>query len=192
MNHVMIDLETLGVTPGSVILSIGAVTFSVNDPPGIQLALEIDAADAQRAGLTIDAATVAWWLGQGEAARLAVTRGDRLPLSDALRTLEAWLGARRIGDGSLRVWAHGPSFDLAILAAAYRIVGLPTPWRYQEERDTRTLYELAGVNPADYRSGTAHRAIDDAICQAYAVHAGLRRLEAPAAVPLPAGPSESP
>jgi len=164
MNHVMIDIETLGTAPGSVILSVGAVVF---DPDGDALGAEfyanIDPVDCQKHGLTIDAATVLWWFDQTEDAR-AHLKPMRLPLTHALGGLAAFLRDNQVK----RVWGHGATFDPVLLDAACRACGLKTPWSPYDVRDTRTLYELAGVKP-DRAKGVHHNALDDARAQAAAV-----------------------
>lgn len=78
--------------------------------------------------------------------------------------------------GGLRLWSHGAATDAPWLAAAYHACGLPVPWHYRAPRDTRTLFDLAGID--DHSAwlkqhpgplGIAHHSLDDAICQARAV-----------------------
>ena len=82
--RVMVDIETLGREPGCVVVSIGAVEFGY----GIKDELDLDVAptSCQRAGLDIDAETLAWWLTQGEAARSQLLGGQ--PLAEALDELQ--------------------------------------------------------------------------------------------------------
>ena len=69
MSRIMVDLETLGTAPGSVILSIGAVRFDVEKGLLDEFYVNIDVESSQRLGLTIDGDTVMWWLKQSDAAR---------------------------------------------------------------------------------------------------------------------------
>ena len=171
---VMLDLETLGTTPGCVILSIGAVAF---DSAAVLSTFEVhlDPRSCQRAGLTIDADTVMWWLGREEAARIALIQGPAIPLSAALAEFAAWLNP---GERPIRLWSKGPSFDAAILGAAYRAAGLVVPWNYQDERCVRTVLDLTGVDGGDYREmgEPRHQALTDALAQTRAVQEALRRI----------------
>lgn len=68
-----------------------------------------------------------------------------------------------------------------ILAAVYQAVNLPVPWHYRAPRDTRTIFDAAGIDDhsawlAQYATGTVHHALDDAICQARAVCAAWATL----------------
>jgi hypothetical protein len=170
--HYMIDTETLGTQSTSVILSIGAVCF---DPTtgyiGSEFYQNIEPTSCQKAGLTIDASTVTWWMDQSEEARKALT-SDRVSLDAALLGLSQFLNS----DSDLRIWAHSPMFDVVILEHACRAVGQKQPWGYRDPRDTRTIFDLAGVNLADFASGTYHNALDDARNQAKAVCEAYRRL----------------
>lgn len=134
--------------------------------------------------LTRDPRTVQWWSEQSDEAQAAFA--DPVDLREALRQLTVWIdNIGREGDTdfrkphertNIRIWSHGSHFDGPILAAAYKAVGLPVPWHYRAPRDTRTAFDLAGID--DHSAwlkqhpgplGIPHHAADDAICQARAV-----------------------
>lgn len=134
-----------------------------------------------------DPETVAWWNDQSADAQAAFA--DPVDLADGLREFTQWfqiaamqdamsnLGPGKVCDGrDIRLWAHGPQFDMPIAAAAYDACGLPVPWHYRAPRDTRTIFDAAGIE--DHSAwlkqhpgplGILHHALDDAICQARAV-----------------------
>lgn len=171
MNDLMIDLETLGTRPGSIIASIGAVEFDAETGTiGRLFYANVNLDSAEKAGLTMDVSTVKWWMKQTDEARESTfTEGDK-PINLALLELS------QLAEGvtPLRIWAHSPSFDLVLLEAAYRIVDLPFPFPFPRARDTRTIFDLAGVKPENL--GVAHNALDDAIAQASAVIDAYRAL----------------
>ena len=170
--HVMLDLETLGKVPGCVILSIGAVAF---DSLTVQSTFEahIDVRSSQQAGLTIDADTVMWWLRQDDAARQTLLRAEVISLNIALLQFADWLRSR-----TTRIWSKGPSFDAAILGAAYRAVKFDVPWDFRNERCVRTVLDLTGIDTSSYRNAgeTRHHALTDALVQTRAVQAALQRI----------------
>lgn len=171
--HIMLDLETLGTAPGSVIRSIGAVAF---DPDagriGDAFYANVDRASCEASGLTVDPQTVAWWERQGAEAQAALNHDPR-PIGEALDAFTAWWRAQ---DGAF-LWGQGSDFDVALLAEAYRRAGRRTPWPYHAARDTRTVYQLAGVEP-DRTGLTHHHALDDARAQAGAICRAWPRLSA--------------
>jgi hypothetical protein len=173
--HVMLDLETLGSTPGSVILSIGACAFDATDIVS-QFHVHISAASCQRAGLTLDASTVLWWMGQSEMARRAVLDADPKQLDVALMLFDTWLRPP-FGD-AVHLWAKGPSFDCAVLAAAYRAIHRAPPWDFRNERCVRTILALTGVQTKQFSdpNRVRHDALSDALVQARAVQEAMKRI----------------
>lgn len=176
--NVMIDLETMGTGPRSAIVAIGAVEFDpAGDELGRQFYIPVDLASSVAAGMTMDPDTVLWWLKQGDAARAELTAADRMPLAHALQALSRFLAGE---DGKTKrdqriLWANGTSFDLPILAEAYRLCALPDPWMYYNERDWRTLRKT--LPPVDHeRIGTHHDALDDACHQAQHLQRVMARL----------------
>lgn len=177
MAHTMLDLETLGLTAGSVILSIGAVAFDpVAGTLGETFYRNIDRASCEAVGLTADPATEAWWAKQSPEVRAAL-EADQVELGQALFE---FAGFYELRGGAL--WSQGPSFDPILLAAAFEACGQPVPWAYDAPRDTRTVYELSGLTP-DRKRATLHNALEDAKAQAAAVHDGYVRLGLTEAAP---------
>lgn len=109
-NHVMIDIETLGVGTRPVILQIAAVMFSLDGDDGFvagsnggdnkytfSVTLD-DLSDQLGNNRDIDPATVCWWLSSRE--RRAVLSGmmdefrmpqEGITLEDGLRLLRDWM-----------------------------------------------------------------------------------------------------
>lgn len=155
MNRCMLDLETIGLEPGCVIASIGAVKFT--DELGFTFYRSIDIESCTNAGLEIDADTLKWWLSQPDETRKQL-RGGR-DLADCLTEFSSFY------HGCDEIWANSPAFDCTILKAAYAAVDQQIPWHYSEERCYRTLKNLPGFKRADH-DGVEHNALDDAKNQA--------------------------
>jgi hypothetical protein len=115
MKHIMVDLETLGTTASSVILSVGAVKFDLMstqiDDNGFYASISIES--NLDYGRRIQEDTLLWWLKQ-EAAAQNVFHEAKTTLSDALIDFSDWIGA----DDYL-VWSNGADFDLSMLTHAY-------------------------------------------------------------------------
>src|ERR1700722_9462483 len=106
--HVMIDLETLGSTPGCAILSIGAVEFCpALDVLGKELYVNIDLQSCFSYGLSAEGQTFYWWLKQSDQARYALML-DNKSLHKGLELLTEFLQVQLEG---CFVWSHGSSFD---------------------------------------------------------------------------------
>ena len=174
-DRVMVDIETLGLEPGCVVLSIGAVRFGAGEL-GDQFYRSINRESCEAAGLTVDGGTLEWWQDQSEEAREVLTGGD--DLEDVLREFVMWI------DGADEVWANSPSFDCEVLVAAGKAVGVPMTWEYYEERDFRTLSDLPLAPQVD-QDGVEHNALDDAKHQAHVAAATLKRVDEAAAQEVP-------
>jgi hypothetical protein len=169
MNNIMIDLETLGSTPGCAILSIGLTEFDPETQElGAQFYANIDLQSCLDVGLFIESETFYWWLAQSQESKMALTF-NRSVLDLALANLNYYFSPNTI------VWSHGSSFDLAVLSAAYRAVGRKKPWAFRNERDTRTALDLAGMKMP--KIPTAHQALEDAKSQAHTIMAALQKLK---------------
>lgn len=168
MRDIMIDIETLGTTVGSVILSIGAVAF---DPDAGLLGARyygvVSIASSLSHGATVDEATLEWWSKRTPAAQrvlFAALSPSAPSLRVALERLSAFL--LTFGSGAdLRIWGNGSDFDNVLLVAAYAQAGRKQPWRFYNHRCFRTLKNLfPGFEPV--REGEHHNALDDAVHQA--------------------------
>lgn len=169
MKHTMVDLETMGNSAGAAIASIGAVEFDEHLGLGRTFYKVIDLQSCLDIGLRVDASTLYWWLVQSLEARQALCEPKKVHVSRALMDFHQWLTP------DTNLWAHGVSFDIPILEAAYRFTATSVPWKYKNLRDTRTFFELAGVKN-EAPTGTYHHALDDAKNQALSVIIGFQRL----------------
>ena len=161
--NIMIDLETLGTSPDSAILSIGLVSF---DKSGIKDRLEVFCdIDTQRDRRS-NHGTLEWWLSQSEEARKAIAQGmkNALPLQRAL-LLDVKLFIQDAGE-NVKVWGNGSDFDNAILAHAHASHNITLPWKFWNNRCYRTIKSLFRDVPESARSGVYHSAVDDAEHQA--------------------------
>lgn len=154
-DRVMVDIETLGINPGAVIVSIGAVTFDGDKHETFYQSVSVQS--ATNAGLTVDGDTLEWWLGQDGDATEQLTGGQ--PLGRALADFNAFVR------GADELWANSPSFDLRIIEAAMDAVGIEPEWEFYQERDFRTLKNLPG-RPDLPRGDDEHHAMADAYHQA--------------------------
>jgi exodeoxyribonuclease VIII len=160
----MVDLETLGTKPNSVILSIGAVTF---DPENAKedfsntFYVSVDPESCQRYGLVIDASTVMWWLKQSKEAQESLFKDVTVDLPSALGQFAYWY-SRLKG----KVYGNGAAFDNTLLANAYATCNLKTPWAFWDDRCYRTVKANYPKIKADIFEGTKHDALSDAVHQA--------------------------
>ena len=178
-NDIMIDLETLDTSPYCVILTIGVVRF---DPKGqgIIERLELRPTIEDQTEIhnrIINDDTLRWWSEQSpEALEEAMGDRDRMSFRDCMEVLYKFCWNRRA------VWSNGASFDVVACETGMRQTLTeypnPIPWPFWTVRDTRTLYEIAGVSLKDkkYGSKTTHKAVEDAEHQAIVVQDAYMKL----------------
>ena len=129
MQHVMLDLETLGTRPGDIILSIGAVKFSVDTGLGEGVYLTIDAESCRTAGLRAQKSTLEWWAKQSSEAREAAFKGE-FSLNVALTKFSMWMPP--VDDAV--VWGNGANFDNALPAKRRHRAPQHEPWQARERQ----------------------------------------------------------
>ena len=160
----MLDLETWGVHPGCAIRSIGAVYFGFDGQPlGPTYYANVDTESCVALGLQLEPRVVEWWGEQSAEAQAALDLGQ-LPITEALAGFAHFV-EQHSGPDVLCLWSHGATFDIPITDYAMLRAGLPTPWKYANCRDTRTLIWLAGelgITVDMPHAGIRHQALDDA------------------------------
>jgi hypothetical protein len=173
MSHIMFDLETWGTAPGSALRSIGAALFDLETGEVKATFYEnIDDASCEAAGLTKDAGTARWWAGQAKEAQDALLEGQR-PLLEVVARFHAWFNANK----GRFVWCQGAGFDAPLWEAAAAAVGQRAPWKFWDVRDTRTAYDLAGIDTRNIkREGTYHNALDDSLHQIVCLSTAVKTL----------------
>jgi hypothetical protein len=169
-NALMVDLETLAVSPRAVVLSLGAVHF---DPRGSgiqkELYFKIDLDEQDQLKREIDPNTIDWWAKQDpRIMEEAFSAEGRISLTDAVDQFHkfAW--------GCDSFWSHGSAFDLVIIEDIYRQLNRSIPWPYWKMRDTRTLFDL-GFDPKMPQE-SKHDALADAKRQAIGVQNVFKEL----------------
>ena len=172
---IMIDLETLDVTPTATILTIGAVKFDpfgddVNNPKCEKFYVRVDVDSCDKLGATVSQSTLDWWAQQEKAAQdEAFDPNGRIDIADAMAQLYKFCW------GAKRVWSHGAGFDVPICEFYFRKTGKAIPWAFWEVRCTRTLFDI-GINP--HRPPVLkHHALEDAWNQAVGVQNVLNTLK---------------
>lgn len=161
MLDVMVDLETLGTLPGSVILSIGAVAFDEFET-GAEFYTPISRIDSEQRGFKVSPKTEKWWEDQSPEARLVLNHPGAISAYTAFAHFNQFL--TQFPD-DVRIWGNGANFDNPLLAAGFDIVGLTPKYQFWNERCYRTVKNQFPAIKLR-RTGTYHNALDDARCQA--------------------------
>ena len=162
LNHVMIDLETLGTKMDCKIASIGAVIFDprygiVSDETFYAC---LDHAK-QTERVTYQDCIDEFWAKQPAKVREQLN-GTEL-LDDVLDDLAFFLPK------DCKVWGNGPTFDISKLESAYDYYEQEVPWKFWNIRCCRTILDMYESKRGGFNKkvgGDAHNALSDAIHQA--------------------------
>jgi hypothetical protein len=184
--EIMIDLETLGNRNNAAVVSIGAVRFNIEDSDTWEsmytdgtryfyVPIRLDDLNGD-----VDGTTLEWWFQQSDEARKVFkTTKDHATMENALKGFSMfWSGLH--GSDTPNVWGNGSVFDNVILSSAYERHNLVKPWAYNQDRDVRTIIDLAKridftFDPKKFReTGVAHDALNDAINQVLMVQEAWR------------------
>lgn len=152
--HAMLDIETLDTEPTSVVLSIDLLVFDIKDGKRDTVgSLTVYPSALQQifAGRSIGKQTVEGFWNQPD--KVAPHVRDSLWMAQsksAVSCAEALESlAHAIRNSQINyLWAQGAAFDFGIVSDLYKQTGMPVPWKFWQERDSRTI--LSGVDE-DYR-----------------------------------------
>lgn len=180
---VMIDIETVGRTPGYGVIQIAAVPFNINTGEvsdntfcmSINLKEQVD-----NFGLKWDKSTWAWWMKENPELFKELRYSKNRPV-DVASAFQAWFNALP-NSNKLRTWGNSNRFDLGILTGFFEALlkGVPfnSFWNTWLERDVRTLAELKPEIKKDLKfEGTKHNAIDDCKHQIKYCHLTIKSLK---------------
>lgn len=192
MNDFMLDIETLGTRPGSVVVSVALVAFNREDTWLWSRYWNLNLREQVDVGLSIDPATMVWWMRQSSAALARWASYQEQSLSSSLRELHRDLTEHLSRRPGTTIWAKDPSFDVVILNAAFAAAGLPPFISHRAEASVRTLKLLCPDLP-EVQPAIEHDPVSDAEAQASFVCQCWKVLSGPASregVPVDqAGPS---
>jgi exodeoxyribonuclease VIII len=199
--ELMIDIESLGTTAGSPVVTIGAVLFDPYSCDSSEvlanraLNIRIDVSDSVNLSRGVEGGTLRWWFEQKDEAIKALIGSDCVSMQEAL--LKLWRYCHERGafvnkeffEGlsnypkTNRYWAKDPDFDMQLMRYYYEHPSMDahSPWKFWECRSVRTVQDLAWPNGSSERPdfnvpGVAHDARYDAITQAMMVQSAMHRL----------------
>ena len=165
-NHISVDLETLGTTANSAIISIGACAFNDEEISPMQFYLPVDLQSCIDAGFALNADTIKWWMSQSKEAQAVFKDKNAVDIETALKAYKNWI--YKVTENKPRqsnVWSLGASFDIPMISYGFDKFKIPDPIPFWNHRCLRTLQALYPKVKLE-REGEHHNAKDDAIHQA--------------------------
>lgn len=173
--HVMVDLETLGTKEGATIFQIAASVFNMETG---ELGDSINLiADIEKLDLIADGSTLKWWLNTNKELLAKLVNEGSISEEHMLDMFGIWIICRSKTKDmkDVYLWGNGILFDNAKIQGLYRKYNRKYPIYYKNDRDVRTLVELAcervGMTEHELKEtvpseGESHDALNDVRWQA--------------------------
>ena len=175
LKHVMIDTETLGLTPGCVVRTVSLVEFEpTTGKTGRKQTWVINLQDSIKAGFKVEAGTIKWWMTKSDEARKAfvATAEEETSLVSFVNEFVEWF---KQYNGKVAVWGLQIDYDLPMvrcyLAYYYMYImrndDYSLPWNRKLLIDVRPFMEVYRAKYEEYK--TVHTSMDDCMQQIEAV-----------------------
>ncbi len=177
---IMVDIETIGATHDTVILSIGACSF---DDKKILQKFQVNISIPSQLPLrNIDPKTLEWWFMKNHEAIPALKDPVPINFKKALTEFANWVTHTEHDC----MWANGVAFDYPILRHALKEAKIPVPWKHWQELCMRPLRRIGQNLDLDWKEFqinessdlNPHVALNDAIMQSEYVMAVMRKINA--------------
>lgn len=158
MNHIMIDIETLGRRNDAAIREVGLVAFKEDGTiiDSVQLTVSHEAWNAHYR--TFSGETIQWLLSQ-HTINIEANCQSYEVLTESIDKFFIEYNGKET-----RVWSKG-HMDLEVIKDLYEELGKPLPWEYWQPRDLRTILDLVPLIKKPVPNAQPHRAVGDAIYQ---------------------------
>lgn len=145
---IMVDIETLGTGENASVFQISAMSFDLTtgDKYGsINLIGDIE----KYGNLNVDGSTLKWWLNTDKELLTELINKGTYGEHELFEELYNWL-LKQSNTGDMKdvyLWGNGILFDNAKLQTNLNgCSGLKYPIYYKNDRDVRTILELASMN----------------------------------------------
>jgi hypothetical protein len=144
-NFLVLDFESLGTSPNSVVTSFGAYYVDVEQEiPSFDeiiqtgLYLKFDIQEQINDGRKVEKATIDWWEKQNDEAKKELEPSeDDVSYKRIFEALRNYLE----GKSDYFVFARSPNFDFSLLDNIRKDLNLNRIWPFFNERDIRTFLD---------------------------------------------------
>jgi hypothetical protein len=140
---IMVDIETLGTSSNSTIFQISAIAFDIET--GIYYSTFNEIADiSKNSSLSVDGRTLKWWLNTDKELLTDLLNKGNMSSKELLTEFHKWLVSQNDDLKNIYLWGNGILFDNLMIQEQLITNGLKYPIFYRNDRDVRTIVDLAG------------------------------------------------
>lgn len=139
---IMVDIETLGTKSDATITQISAVAFDIQTGEHISKFNVIADIEKNEKPLRVDGGTLKWWLKTNHDLLKDLLLSGTHSSEDILREFHTWISD--FGKDNVYLWGNGILFDSKLIEHQMESIGLRYPIFYKNDRDVRTIVDLAG------------------------------------------------
>ena len=141
---IMTDIETLGTNADSTIIQISAIAFDIRTGEHLSVFNEIaDVSKNKEIKVTGD--TIKWWLKTNKELFSELINGGENSSEGVLAHFNGWLKAQTPDSKNLYLWGNGILFDNKMIQHQLESNGFEYPIYYKNDRDVRTIVDLASA-----------------------------------------------
>ncbi len=169
---IMVDIETLGKKSDSTIFQISAISFDINTGEHYEVFNQIADVEKNIFDLKVDGSTLKWWLNTDRNLLTMLLNEGEESSEKILENFYEWLIHQSSNDmKDVYLWGNGILFDNKMIQTQLENLGAGYPIFYKNDRDVRTIVELASMKSGisekelkdQYNDGllVAHNALDD-------------------------------
>lgn len=142
---IMTDIETLGVSNGTAVFQVSALSFNIRTGEvysSFNKIIDIETIP----NIKVDASTIKWWLKtDSELFNKLINNELSEDFSTVIADFYSWINYQSEDIRDIYLWANGILFDCAKIKDLFESNNLKYPIFYRNDRDMRTIVELAQV-----------------------------------------------
>lgn len=158
---IMTDIETLGTSSDSTIIQISAIAFDIET--GVYISEFNQIADiSKNEVMNVDGDTIKWWLNTNKELLTDLLNSGKQSSKVVLRNFYDWIN--EFSD-EVFLWGNGILFDNKLIEHQLKADGLDYPIYYKNDRDMRTIVDLASKKLGITESELKERFKDDSLVE---------------------------
>lgn len=139
---IMTDIETLGTNSDSTIVQISAIAFDIETGEYHADFNQIADISKNVNPIKVTGATIQWWTNTNVDLFKELLNGGTESSEQILFDFSRWLEILA-GNADLYLWGNGILFDNKMIQHQFELLGLKYPIFYKNDRDVRTIVDLA-------------------------------------------------